>query len=63
VIPPRLYPDEDVDPILARILTARGHDVLTTQKAHRVSSSDANQLEFAAQAHRTLLTHNIAHFS
>jgi hypothetical protein len=60
---PRLYLDEDMDPLLARILTARGHDVLTTQEAHRVSSSDANQLVFAAQEHRALLTHNIAHFN
>jgi uncharacterized protein with PIN domain len=57
---PRLYLDEDMDPLLARILTARGYDVLTTQEARRVSSSDANQLVFAAQEHRALLTHNIA---
>ncbi len=60
---PRLYLDEDVDPLLARILTARGYDVLTTQEVHRVSSSDADQLVFAAQEHRALLTHNIAHFN
>jgi uncharacterized protein with PIN domain len=60
MISPRLF-DEDVDPLLARILTARGYDVLTTQEAHRVSSSDTNQLVFATQEQRVLLTHNIAH--
>jgi hypothetical protein len=63
MISPRLYLDEDVDPLLARILTARGYDVLTTQEAHRVSSSDTNQLVFATQEQRVLLTHNIAHFN
>jgi len=60
---PRFYLDEDVDPLLARILIARGYDVLTTQEARRVSSTDANQLLFATQEHRALLTHNIAHFN
>jgi len=59
----RLYLDEDVDPLLARILTDRGFDVLTTQEAHRLSSTDADQLAFAVQQGRTILTHNTAHFA
>ncbi len=61
--PLRLYLDEDVDPFLARILAGRGYDVLTTQEARRASSTDVDQLAFATQEHRALLTHNIAHFN
>lgn len=60
---PRLYLDEDVDPLLARVLTDRGYDVLTTQEARRLSSTDVDQLAFAAQAGRAILTHNTAHFA
>ena len=59
----RLYLDEDVDPLLARVLSDRGYDVLTTQDACQVSSSDADQLAFAAHAGRAILTHNAAHFA
>ncbi|MEI8188916.1 MAG: DUF5615 family PIN-like protein [candidate division NC10 bacterium] len=60
---PRLYLDEDVDPLLARVLADRGYDVLTTQDACQVSSSDADQLAFAANAGRAIMTHNAAHFA
>ena len=46
---PRLYRGEDVDPLLARILTQRGFDVLTTQDAGQRSAIDADQLAFAAR--------------
>jgi predicted nuclease of predicted toxin-antitoxin system len=61
--PPRLYLDEDVDPLLARVLTDRGFDVLTTQDAGRIASSDADQLTFAAREGRAVVTHNAAHFA
>jgi predicted nuclease of predicted toxin-antitoxin system len=61
--PPRLYLDEDVDPLLARVLTDRGFDILTTQDARRIASSDADQLAFAAKQGRTIITHNAAHFA
>jgi hypothetical protein len=60
---PRLYLDEDVDPLLARILADRGYDVLTTQEARRISATDADQLLFATQDRRAILTHNVAHFA
>lgn len=60
---PRLYLDEDVDPLLARILAQRGFDVLTTQDAGQRSATDAEQLAFAARTGRALLTHNVAHFA
>ena len=60
---PRLYLNEDVDPLLARILTQRGFDVLTTQDAGQRSAIDADQLAFAARTGRALMTHNVAHFA
>lgn len=60
---PRLYLDEDVDPLLARILTDRNFDVLTTRDAGRLTTTDSEQLAFAAQERRAILTHNIAHFA
>ena len=60
---PRLYLDEDVDPLLARVLLERGYDVLTTPQAGLVSASDADQIAFAAQEGRAILTHNVAHFA
>ena len=59
---PRLYLDEDVDPLLARVLTERGFDILTTQEARHLSSTDADQLAFAAKEGRAILTHNVRHF-
>lgn len=53
--PLRLYLDEDVDPLLARILAGRGYDVLTTQETRRASSTDVDQLAFATLEHRALL--------
>ena len=58
---PRLYLDEDVDPLLARILADRGFDVLTTRDARRIAARDEDQLAFAAREGRAILTHNVAH--
>ena len=60
---PRLYLDEDVDPMLARVLMDRGYDVLTTIDAGRTSATDADQMAFAVREGRAILTHNVAHFS
>jgi predicted nuclease of predicted toxin-antitoxin system len=61
--PLRLCLDEDVDPLLARIPPGRSYEVLTTQEARRASSTDVDQLAFATQEHRALLTHNTARFN
>ncbi len=58
----RLYLDEDVDVLLAGLLTARGYDCLTTAAAGRLGSSDDEQLRFAAQESRVLITHNRTDF-
>ncbi len=59
---PRLYLDEDVDPLVARALRDRGSDVLTTGEAGLLGASDEAQLGFAIGQARTILTHNVRHF-
>lgn len=54
----KLYLDEDVDISLAKALQQKGIDVLTTQEAGKKRLSDAEQLEFAVNTKRILLTHN-----
>ena len=58
----KLYFDEDVDPLLAKVLRDRGYDVLTTQEANMFSSSDDAQLKFAISQGRAFFTHNVKHF-
>jgi predicted nuclease of predicted toxin-antitoxin system len=38
---PRLYLDEDIDPLLARILTDRNVDILTTRDAGKLTTTDS----------------------
>jgi predicted nuclease of predicted toxin-antitoxin system len=58
----RVYLDEDVDVLLAGLLTARGYDCLTTMTAGRLGKTDEEQLEFAGQESRVLITHNRTDF-
>jgi hypothetical protein len=58
----RLYLDEDVDILLAGLLTARGYDCLTTVAAGQMGSTDEEQLQFATQESRVLITHNRTDF-
>lgn len=48
--------------VAAAILHARGFDVVTTRDAGHLGRSDADQLVFAADAGRLLLSHNRADF-
>ena len=54
----KLYLDEDVHPKLSSALCARGYDVVSAHEVKRCGLSDAAQLEFAAQAGRTLVSFN-----
>ena len=54
----KLYLDEDVHPNLSSALCARGYDVVSAHEIERRGFSDAAQLEFAAQAGRTLVSFN-----
>ncbi|MBN1149292.1 MAG: DUF5615 family PIN-like protein [Anaerolineales bacterium] len=59
---PKFYLDEDVDARLASALAQSGLDILTTVAAGLVAASDEQQLTFAVQQERALVTHNIKHF-
>lgn len=57
-----LYLDEDVNVLVAALLRSRGFDLQTTRETGRLTSSDADQLSYAAAQSRALLTHNRADF-
>lgn len=56
----RLYLDEDV--LLADLVRARGFDAETTQEARQIGATDAEQLAYAVNKRKALLTHNRADF-
>lgn len=56
------YLDEDVSMIAARIIRAHGFDVICASEAKRTGKSDKEQLEYAIQQNRILVTHNIRDF-
>ena len=58
----KLYLDEDVDPLLAKVIRDRGYDVLSTHEAKMHNSDDYKQLDFATSQGRAILTHNIRDF-
>lgn len=57
-----VYLDEDVDVLLVALLSAHGIDCLTTLAAGNVSRSDEEQLAYARQESRILVTHNRTDF-
>lgn len=58
----RLYLDEDVNVLVADLLQARGFDVLTARDAGQLHAKDAEQLAYAVNQSRTLVTHNRTDF-
>jgi len=58
----RVYLDEDVSVLIAKLLQSRGYEALTAKDAGRVSRSDAEQLQFASDIGMAILTHNRRHF-
>ena len=54
----RLYLDEDVNVLVADLLNARGFDALTVRDAGQLQASDAEQLAYAVNHQRALVTHN-----
>ena len=58
----KLYLDEHVQPLLAHILTSRGIDCLTTQAAGNLSHSDDDQLVFATNQERVIVTFDRKYF-
>ena len=53
-----LYLDEDVSVLIKPLLMSRGYEVLTTRDVNRLKSSDADQLAFATEQGRSIVTHN-----
>ena len=58
----RLFLDEDVWPGLAIALREHGFDVVHVHEAKRGGMSDADQLTYAVQEGRAILTHNTKDF-
>jgi len=58
----KLYLDEDVDPLLARVLRDRNVDCLSTQEAGNRGCTDQDQLSFANAQGRAILTFNVKDF-
>lgn len=59
----KLYVDADITPRLARVLRARGYDVVSAHEIDRAETSDEEQMAFAAVQGRTLLTCNARDFT
>jgi predicted nuclease of predicted toxin-antitoxin system len=58
----RVYLDEDVDVMLARLLVARGFDCQTASELGHLGWSDEQHLENAEAAERVIITHNRVDF-
>jgi predicted nuclease of predicted toxin-antitoxin system len=58
----RLYLDEDVNVLVADLLNARGFDALTVRDAGQLQASDEEQLFYAVNQQRALVTHNRGDF-
>ena len=59
----RLALDEDVRPLLARLLRERGWDAVSVQDEGRGGCADEDQLEWALREQRVLVTHNAGDFA
>lgn len=55
----KLFLDEDVHANLGAILQKRGFDVVHAQESNRKGSSDTEQLKYAVQQKRCLMTFNM----
>lgn len=53
-----LYLDHDISALVARLLSAAGHDVLATRAIGQERAGDHQQLLFSARQGRVLLSHN-----
>lgn len=58
----KLYADEDFDHGVVARLRALGHDVVTVMEAGRRGLSDVEQLVYATEAGRALITFNRADY-
>jgi|GEM_PF-1325152 len=59
----KLYLDEDVQTAVAEALREKGFDVIATEEVNRKSSPDDEQLKYAIQAERTIVSYNRGHYA
>ena len=57
-----LYLDEDVDPLVAKLLRTHDFAATTALEAGQLHKDDREQLAYAVSQRKTLLTHNRADF-
>ena len=57
-----IYLDEDVNVLIASLISSRGFAVKTTQEAKNLGKTDVEQFEFAKSQKFVLLTHNRVDF-
>jgi hypothetical protein len=58
-----LYLDEHIQLGLGEALRARGVDILTTREAGKIGVDDIDQLVFATENNRSLLSYDKRHFA
>lgn len=59
----KLYLDEDISPVVARILRSRGYDVVSAHEVDMLAKSDEEQIEFAGKTNRIIISFNSRHYS
>lgn len=57
-----LYLDENVPPLVAKLLQAEQYDVISAHEVGMLGKDDEEQLQYAASNGRTILTFNQKHF-
>lgn len=55
---PKFYVDENVPIAVSKGLKRRGMDILTVQEAKLLSKNDREQLQYAFQQQRVIITHD-----
>lgn len=59
----KLYLDEDISPEVAVVLRSRGYDAVSAHEIGMRAKKDEEQLEYATQNKRVLITYNVRHFA
>ena len=57
----KLYLDEDISPVIGVVLRSRGYDVVSAHEVGMKGMEDKEQLDYAMQGGRVLLTFNARH--
>jgi predicted nuclease of predicted toxin-antitoxin system len=58
----KLYIDEDITDRLAVVLRSRGYDVISAHEVEMRGKTDIEQLVYATNNKRVILTQNVKHF-